>query len=62
LPDEITTLSAEAEMMFSPCQLPTSKDGLLRGIQLARESQVTAPLVHQQQQQLMMDFFQMSDD
>jgi hypothetical protein len=40
----------------------SDKQGWLRGIQLARESQVTAPPVHQQQQQLMMDFFQMSDD
>lgn len=38
------------------------KRGWLRGIQLARESQVTAPPAHQQQQQLMIDFFQMTDD
>jgi hypothetical protein len=38
------------------------KRGWLRGIQLARESQVTAPPAHQQQQQLMINFFQMTDD
>jgi hypothetical protein len=35
------------------------KRGWLQGIQLARESQNTAPLAQQQQQQLMSDFFQM---
>jgi hypothetical protein len=40
----------------------SDKQGWLQGIQLARESQVMAPPVHQQQQQLLMDFFQMSDD
>jgi hypothetical protein len=38
------------------------KRGWLHGIQLARESQVTAPPAHQQQQQLMINFFQMTDD
>jgi hypothetical protein len=38
------------------------KRGWLRGIQLARESQVTAPPAHQQQQQSMINFFQMTDD
>jgi hypothetical protein len=34
------------------------KRGWLRGIQLAHESRMTAPQAHQQQQQLMHDFFQ----
>ena len=38
------------------------KRGWLQGIQLARESQNTATPSHQQQQQLMNDFFQMMDD
>jgi hypothetical protein len=38
------------------------KRGWLRGIQLARDSRTTAPPAHQQQQQLMSDFFQMADD
>jgi hypothetical protein len=38
------------------------KQGWLHGIQLARKSQVTAPPAHQQQQQLMIDFFQMAND
>jgi hypothetical protein len=40
----------------------SDKQAWLRGIQLARESQDTAPPAHQQQQQLMLDFFQMADD
>jgi hypothetical protein len=36
--------------------------GWLRGIQLARESRMTAPQAHQQQQQLMHDFFRVNDD
>ena len=38
------------------------KRGWLRGISLARESQVTAPPAHQQQQQMMRDFFSLPDD
>jgi hypothetical protein len=38
------------------------KRGWLRGIQLARDSQTTAPPAHQQQQQLMSNFFQMADE
>ncbi len=45
--------SIEDKMTYSPW---------LRGIQLARESQDTAPPAHQHQQQLMLDFFQMVDD
>jgi hypothetical protein len=38
------------------------KQGWLQGIQLAHESRSTAPPAHQRQQQLMHDFFQMTDD
>jgi hypothetical protein len=37
------------------------KRGCFRVIQLARDSQTTAPPAHQQQQQLMSNFFQMAD-
>jgi hypothetical protein len=38
------------------------KQGWLWGIQLARDSHVTAPPAHWQQQQLMEDFFWIADD
>jgi hypothetical protein len=40
------------------------KQGWLCGIQLARDSRVTAPPAHhqQQQQQLMVEFFHTADD
>jgi hypothetical protein len=42
--------------------LVVDKRGWLWGIQLARESCLIAPPAHQRQQQLMHDFFQMTDD
>jgi hypothetical protein len=38
------------------------KQGWLRGIQLARDSWITAPPAHQQKQQLMQDVFCTADD
>jgi hypothetical protein len=38
------------------------KQGWLRSIQLARDSCITAPPAHRQQQQLMVDFFHMAND
>jgi hypothetical protein len=38
------------------------KQGWLWGIQLARDSRVTGPPAHQQQQQLMEDFFWIADN
>jgi hypothetical protein len=38
------------------------KQGWLRGIQLARDSRITAPPAHRQQQQLMQDFFHTADN
>jgi hypothetical protein len=38
------------------------KQGWLRGIQLAQDSRITAPPAHQQQQQLMQDFFRTEDN
>jgi hypothetical protein len=38
------------------------KEGWLRGIQLAWDSWIAAPSAHQQQQQLMQDFFCTADD
>jgi hypothetical protein len=38
------------------------KQGWLQGTQLACKSCMTAPPAHQQQQQLMSDFFQMADN
>jgi hypothetical protein len=38
------------------------KQGWLRGIQLAQDSGITAPPAHQQQQQLMQDFFRTADN
>jgi hypothetical protein len=38
------------------------KQGWLCSIQLTQDSRVTAPPAHQQQQQLMVDFFHMADD
>ncbi len=42
--------------------LAADKQGWLQGIQLARDSQVTASPAHRQQQQLMEDFFQIAYD
>jgi hypothetical protein len=38
------------------------KQGWLCRLQLARDSHVTAPPAHRQQQQLMVDFFHMAND
>jgi hypothetical protein len=60
LPVKTTISSVEANDVMSMSVV--DKWGWLRGIQLARESHSTAPPAHQQQQQLMHDFFQTTDN
>jgi hypothetical protein len=53
------------DMIFTLSDMSLSaadKQGWLRGIQLAQDSGITAPPTHQQQQQLMQDFFRTADN